>query len=246
MALAALWIAGRVLVLTPYAMPAAVVNAAFPAALAVAIGVPLYAGAQRAQLFLRRSSAVDRARCVLAVHLALQGRVELPSHRRACKLALDVVLFIMAVIGGRVMPMFTNNGMPGGACYAASAGGKVRAGRRVILLFVVDFCRLPPSVIAAIACVGALRTAHACICGSRGERLNTPLVWVLHAPTAGSSSISHCAACLRSDLVAASYAIHALTIGAIGGMTLGMMTRTARGHTGRPLVADRYEVVCSC
>ena len=26
-------------------------------------------------------------------------------------------------------------------------------------------------------------------------------------------------------------------------MTLGMMTRTARGHTGRPLVADRFEVM---
>jgi len=27
-------------------------------------------------------------------------------------------------------------------------------------------------------------------------------------------------------------------------MTIGMMTRTARGHTGQPLVADRFEVVC--
>ena len=29
---------------------------------------------------------------------------------------------------------------------------------------------------------------------------------------------------------------------AIGGLTLGMMTRTARGHTGRPLRADGWEV----
>jgi uncharacterized protein involved in response to NO len=33
-----------------------------------------------------------------------------------------------------------------------------------------------------------------------------------------------------------------MTVGAIGGLTLGMMTRTARGHTGRPLVADRFEI----
>jgi len=45
-------------------------------------------------------------------------------------------------------------------------------------------------------------------------------------------------------LVAATFATHALTIGAIGGMTIGMMTRTARGHTGRPLIADRFEVAC--
>jgi uncharacterized protein involved in response to NO len=37
-------------------------------------------------------------------------------------------------------------------------------------------------------------------------------------------------------------ATHALTIGAIGGLTLGMMTRTARGHTGRELSTDRFEV----
>jgi uncharacterized protein involved in response to NO len=38
--------------------------------------------------------------------------------------------------------------------------------------------------------------------------------------------------------------MHALTIGAVGGLTLGMMTRTARGHTGYPLQADRADVVC--
>jgi uncharacterized protein involved in response to NO len=37
---------------------------------------------------------------------------------------------------------------------------------------------------------------------------------------------------------------HALTIGVIGGMTLGMMTRTALGHTGRPLAAGRAETAC--
>lgn len=45
-------------------------------------------------------------------------------------------------------------------------------------------------------------------------------------------------------VVAEPLALHALTIGAIGGMTVGMMTRTARGHTGRPLLADRFEVTC--
>ena len=33
-------------------------------------------------------------------------------------------------------------------------------------------------------------------------------------------------------------------MGAIGSLTLGMMTRTARGHTGRPLRADRLDLVC--
>jgi uncharacterized protein involved in response to NO len=45
-------------------------------------------------------------------------------------------------------------------------------------------------------------------------------------------------------MVAVPYATHALTIGAIGGMIMGMITRTARGHTGRKLVAGRAEVAC--
>ena len=45
-----------------------------------------------------------------------------------------------------------------------------------------------------------------------------------------------------AGLVGESVAIHALTLGAIGGLTIGMMTRTAKGHTGRPLAADGYEV----
>jgi uncharacterized protein involved in response to NO len=31
-------------------------------------------------------------------------------------------------------------------------------------------------------------------------------------------------------------------VGAVGGLVIGMMTRTARGHTGRLLRADRYEI----
>src|SRR5690606_19660056 len=42
--------------------------------------------------------------------------------------------------------------------------------------------------------------------------------------------------------VAPTLAVHALTVGAIGGLTIGMMTRTARGHTGRPLQAGRTEL----
>ncbi len=38
--------------------------------------------------------------------------------------------------------------------------------------------------------------------------------------------------------------MHALTVGAAGGLIIGMMTRTARGHTARPLRADRWDIAC--
>jgi uncharacterized protein involved in response to NO len=69
----------------------------------------------------------------------------------------------------------------------------------------------------------------------------TPLVWVLHLGYAWVPVHLGLRALSELHLVPAPLATHALTIGAIGGMTIGMMTRTARGHTARPLVADAFE-----
>jgi uncharacterized protein involved in response to NO len=45
-----------------------------------------------------------------------------------------------------------------------------------------------------------------------------------------------------TNVVPEAAAIHAFTAGAIGTMVLAMMTRVSRGHTGRPLKADRTTV----
>ena len=70
------------------------------------------------------------------------------------------------------------------------------------------------------------------------------MVWVLHVAYAWIVVYLVLRGLAAMGWVAELFAVHALTIGAIGGMTIGMMTRTARGHTGRPLVPDRYEVAC--
>jgi uncharacterized protein involved in response to NO len=52
---------------------------------------------------------------------------------------------------------------------------------------------------------------------------------------------------LRPDLVPASAGIHAWTAGAIGMMTLAVMTRASLGHTGQPLVASAMtQVIYGC
>ena len=239
MALAALWVCGRVLVLTPLAMTAAVVNAAFPAAVAVAIGIPLLRSRNVRNYFFV-GLLVLMGVLILAVHLALQGRFEL-SPRLGLQLALDVVLFIMVVMGGRVIPMFTNNGVPGANATRHALVEKFALGT-VILLFAADLLQLPQTVIAMIALISALAHGVRLYLWQPWRTLATPLVWILHAAYAWI--VVHLA--LRGlsalELLAGSYATHALAVGAIGGLTLGMMTRTARGHTGRPLLADGFEL----
>ena len=110
-ALALLWVAGRVLVLTPFGWAAAVVNAAFPLAAAVALAVPFIAsGNKRNYFFVALLLLMSLA--TMAVHLDHLEVLALPGWL-GIQVALDVVLFIVAVMGGRVIPMFTNNGVAG-------------------------------------------------------------------------------------------------------------------------------------
>src|SRR5208282_5544761 len=101
---AALWVAGRVLVLTPYALAAALANAAFPVAVAVGIGIPLVRSGNRRNYFFI-ALLVLLGLATLAVHLSFLGVLAWPQ-LISLQVGLDVVLFIMAVMGGRVIPMF--------------------------------------------------------------------------------------------------------------------------------------------
>jgi uncharacterized protein involved in response to NO len=239
MALAVLWICGRVLVLTPFAMTAAVVNAAFPISVALAISIPLLRSHNVRNYFFI-GLLILMGVLIFVVHLALQGRLSL-SPSLGLQLALDVVLFIMVVIGGRVIPMFTNNGVSGANAIRNTLVEKFALGT-VILLFTVDLLQLPQIIVALIGLISGLAHGVRLFLWKPWQTLKTPLVWILHIAYAWI--VIHLL--LRSlsalELLIASYAIHALTVGAIGGLTLGMMTRTARGHTGRPLIADRFEV----
>jgi len=237
-ALAALWLAGRVLVLTPYAAAAALVNAAFPLALAVAIGIPLWrAGNARNYFFLGLLALM--AALIASLHLALLGAASLPP-RLNLVLGLDVVLFIMAVMGGRVIPMFTNNGVPGTGAGRHPLVERAALGS-ILLLFVVDLAQPAPAVAAAVALVAAAAHGARLFLWRGWRTLGTPLVWILHAAYAWVVAHLLLRGFVGLGWIAEPVAIHALTVGAIGGLTLGMMTRTARGHTGRPLRADGWE-----
>jgi len=241
MALAGLWVAGRILVLTPLGMVAALVNAAFPVALAVAIAIPLLQ-AKNVRNYFFVGLLLLIGVLIGALHLAQLGMIEL-TPRLTLQLGLDVVLFIMVVMGGRVIPMFTNNGVPGAGATRHALLEKVALGA-VLLLFAADLLQLPPMVTGGIALLAAVAHGVRLALWRSWRTFATPLVWILHAAYAWIVVYLILRGLSGFGLLAEVHATHALTVGAIGGLTLGMMTRTARGHTGRPLSADGWELAC--
>jgi uncharacterized protein involved in response to NO len=240
-ALAALWLAGRILVLTPYGWAAAIVSAAFPLAAAVALAIPFISAGNRRNYFfvglLVLMSAADTA-----FHLNQLDVLHIPAGE-SLQIGLDVMLFIVCVMGGRVIPMFTNNGVPGANATRRAWLEKTALGS-ILAVLATDLLPLPAAVLAIVATLAAIAHFARWWLWQPWKTLRAPLVWVLHAAYLWIPIHLMLRACAALGWIPASPAIHALTVGTFGGMIIGMMTRTARGHTARPLRADRYEVAC--
>jgi len=236
-----LWIAARILVLTRFETAAALVNAMFPLAVAIALAIPLAKSRNRRNYFFV-ALLVFLGAASLAMHLSWIGVLAWPA-RASLQVGLDAVLFIIVVMGGRVIPMFTNNGVPGAGATRRPLVERIALGS-VLAMLGADVLQTPAAVMAIVALVAAFAHAARLCLWKPWRTLRTPLVWVLHAAYAWIVIYLALRALAAFGLIAESLAVHALTIGVIGGMTIGMMTRTARGHTGRPLVADSFEVTC--
>jgi len=237
-ALALLWLAGRVLVLTPFDWAAALVATAFPLAAAVALAIPFHRARNKRNYFFVALLA-GMAVATLAVHLDQLGVVALPAWA-GIQVALDIVLFILCVMGGRVIPMFTNNGVPGTFARRHPWAEKAALGL-VLTLLAADALQLPTPVIAAIAALSAAAHFWRWSLWQPWRTLRAPLVWVLHLAYLWIPVHLALRASAATGWTSPSAATHALTVGAVGGLVIGMMTRTARGHTGRPLQADVFD-----
>ena len=65
--------------------------------------------------------------------------------------------------------------------------------------------------------------------------LTRPILWILHGAYAWLPIGFALLAAAQAGWVPLSLAVHAFAVGTVGGLIIGMITRTARGHTGRPL-----------
>jgi uncharacterized protein involved in response to NO len=235
-----LWVAGRSAMLFAAALPRGVpaaVDLAFLPGLAIVLARPLLATNNRRNLMVV-AILIALFAANLVVHSEGLGVLPSGSARGATLLSVDLIVLLILIISGRIFPMFTRNATGVAAirsipwldraCVAAMAA-----------LLLVDALARPGDALSAILAgvVGLLAAARAVHWGAR-HSLRDPLLWVLHAGYAWvvvGLLLRGAAGVLGAP--PSSAATHALTVGAIGTLTLGMMARVALGHTGRQLVA---------
>ncbi|GAB4217824.1 MAG: NnrS family protein [Rhodoferax sp.] len=161
--------------------------------------------------------------------------------------ALALVTLIECVMGGRVVPGFTTARHPAlrpqmNARLEALTLAATALGLGLWVLH--DAGVLGPQSATWGGTVLALACALQAYRMSRWHirlALPDPMLWILHAAYAWLVLGLGLLALAQWGWVAASAGVHALAVGALGGLTLGMMARTARGHTGRPIQASALE-----
>lgn len=151
------------------------------------------------------------------------------------RMALGIVVLVVGVIGGRVIPFFTQAGLRG---FTATMSDNVNKLSIVaVAMFAVSYSFLGQQ--SEIVGVAALITAgiHSVrLKGWYSSRIwGEPLLWVLHLSYVWFI-IGLVLLGMESFIpMLGKPGLHALTVGLIGGITLGMMSRVSLGHTGRSL-----------
>jgi uncharacterized protein involved in response to NO len=237
-ALAGVWVAGRVaMVAAPPVLAAAVDVAFLPLA-----AYPLYRvfklSGNRRNMFL----VVLLALLALAnacFHAATLGWVALDP-TRPVHAAIMLIVVIEIAIGGRVIPMFTRSAVP-----ESRPVQDARRDRYALVMTVLAGAAwtagLAAPLTASLALLAGAGQAARLIGWQPWRTWRHPLLWVLHVSYAWIPLGFVLLALAQYGVVSGSAALHVLTVGALAGLIIGMITRTALGHTGRPLKAGRAE-----
>jgi len=237
-ALAALWLAGRVgMAVLPPAAAAALDVIFLPLAAWPLYRVIRRAGNTRNLVMVALLAVLAAANAVF--HAAVLGWLPV-SPVQPLYAAIVAVIVIESVLGGRVIPSFTANALRGVRTVTSVRLEKISLALTAAtgLAWALLPLSLPLAVLAAAtAVVQALRMAG----WKPLATLGTPLLWILHVSYAWIPLGFAMLALACVGLAPQSAAVHLLTVGAMGGLIIGMITRTALGHTGRMLKAGRAE-----
>ncbi len=233
--LSSLWLAGRLAVALSWPAPvlSAVVDAAFLVALAGLVWREI-------------GTAKSWGHAPIGVIISLYAVANVVFHAlagsggqtdQAERAALSLIMMLLAVIGGRITPNFTREFLMGERLRKQPARFSRFDGLSIALIGVaaLAWITIPEGtatgwLLFAAGCVNLVRLAR----WYGWLTWREPLVLMLHVGYGwlALSLIVLGAAILGVGLQPAD-AIHALTTGAVGAMTLAVMTRASLGHTGR-------------
>lgn len=173
-------------------------------------------------------------------HAAVLGWLDIDP-LRALHAGLALVVMIECVIAGRVIPAFTMSALPGRQLKVPL--WLERSTLAVTAASLAAWVLLPANLVTALGFAAAALLHAARLWHWQPWRTRArPILWVLHAAYAWLPVGFGLLAWAQLGGVAAAVGIHALAVGATAGLIIGMVTRTARGHTGRALKVSRLEV----
>lgn len=231
------WLAGRIGMALGHHPLIALVDLAFLAGIAAALARKfLRAGNRKNWALVAVVLALTAVNAVF--HAALLGWLN-ADPLAAVESGLMLVIVLTTIIGGRVIPGFTANALPG-IRQRRSMWLDRTAMAVTLAAFVTDLALGGPLAGAFALAAAGLQAARLVGWNPWATRRN-PLLWILHLSYAWIPLGLALLALFEFDIVARAAAIHAFGAGAMAGLISGMITRTALGHTGRPLRAGRAE-----
>lgn len=162
--------------------------------------------------------------------------------------ALGLITLIMVIIAGRIIPLFTINGLRGqGYNVETIKNSSVLSTLAIVstaLLIPINFFTQYPMLIGAIALSAAVMNALRLAQWASFATKHEPLLWILHAGYAWVVIALVLKSMAAFTLwIAPNVWQHALGLGAMSSLILGMMTRVSLGHTGRPLSLPRFGIL---
>lgn len=241
--LAILWLLGRLFPWLDSWVPTWLITGTdllFLPAVAVALAPALWQGKTRAnRIFIPLLLAM--AITNLYVHLEATGLTS--TGRQGIDAMLFLVVGLVTLLGGRVIPFFTEGVIPG---YQAKRYQVIEIVAITLLGAMVLIQLISPStLITAVLAIGVAVSQFIRLDGWYHRAIwKHPILWVLYSAMAWIIVGFMLLALASMGMLAESLAIHALTLGGIGILTFGMMSRVILGHTGRPI--EPHPVISGC
>lgn len=240
LAIVAVWIAGRVVMAVPQLLglpTSMVVDGVFLPTLAAIAAREIIAGRNWKNLkILAGLTALSLANIAFHVSVALDG-----SASQVVRPAVGVYVLLIALVGGRIVPSFSRNWLvKAGSSALPRPFGTFDVVSLVALLVALVFWSLWPEgpATAALALLAAILQASRLWSWQGRRTIEEPMLFVLHVGYGFISLGLFAVALAALGWMAQPSVLHVLTVGAIGNMTLAVMTRVSLGHTGRSVSAS--------